>query len=161
MYGPENALRRPSVSTSSSGDPHGTPVRTLVVDDDDEIRGLFTTVLRRENYEVTSASSAEDALALIGRDTFDIMLVDISMPQSDSFDLLSRVHALAPDLPIILISADADIAMARRALEAGACDFISKPCHEAELPIVVERNLTRETLSRYRNQRHHQELMHS
>ncbi|HXG23626.1 MAG TPA: HD domain-containing phosphohydrolase, partial [Chthonomonadales bacterium] len=117
------------------------------------------SVLRSEGYAVAAVSSAEEAIALLAREHFDLVLTDIVMPGADGFALLERIHALAPDMPIILISGSADIETGRRAIKAGACDFVAKPYNLRDLPSLVERNLTRSALRRRQKERHQRELL--
>jgi putative nucleotidyltransferase with HDIG domain len=139
--------------------PDRAKVRTLIVDDDEAIKEMFASVLRLEGYSVSTVSSAEEALAILSRESFDLVLTDIMMPGADGFALLERIHALAPDMPIVLISGSADIETGRRAIKAGASDFVAKPYNIRDLPSLVERNLTRSALRRRQNERHQKELL--
>jgi len=136
-------------------------IRTLVVDDDPQVNQLFTDVLRAEGYDVASVRSSRAVLDLLLRESFDLLLIDIVMPDMDGFELLQRIHALAPDLPIILITGNADVETARRALWAGASDFVTKPCSARELPVIVERNLARQALAHSRRLGQRRELQRS
>ncbi len=131
-----------------------TPARILVVDDDDLVRDTFAAILDEEGYEVCCATSGADALACLKNAAFDIMLCDIFMPGQNGLELLPFAQALAPDMPIILITGYGNVAMAREALQLGASDFITKPCGAGELPIIVERNLTRQAVLRRSAQQH-------
>ena len=130
------------------------PVRILVVDDDDLVRDTFAAILEEEGYEVCCAASGPNALACLQSAVFDIMLCDIFMPGQNGLELLPHAQALAPDMPIILITGFGSVTMARDALRMGASDFITKPCGAGELPIIVERNLTRQAVQRSRAQQH-------
>jgi len=141
-------------SLASEDDAVPAKARMLVVDDDELVRETFAAMLSDEGYAVRCAASGSDALRCLTEATFDMMLCDIFMPDQNGFELLELVTALYPDMPVILITAFGDVAMARDALNLGACDFITKPCSSGELPIVVERNLTRQILLRKNAQRH-------
>jgi putative nucleotidyltransferase with HDIG domain len=136
-------------------------IRTLLVDDDELIQDVFSTLLRDEGYDVYTVSSAQAALELLNSYSFDIMFVDIFLPDMSGFDLLHRARSISSEIPVILITAHADVEMARRALSEGASDFVTKPCNLSDLPIIVERNLARHALLRRHNDRHRFELQTS
>jgi response regulator RpfG family c-di-GMP phosphodiesterase len=123
-------------------------VRTLVVDDDPLVRETFAAILTEEGYETFCAASGAEARELLARQTFDIMLCDIFMPGQNGLELLREVVTTYPDMPVILVTGYGSVNMARDALHKGASDFITKPCSSDELPIIVERNLTRQALQR-------------
>ena len=122
-------------------------VRALVVDDDETIATLFSQALTDTGYDVYAAHCGRGALDLLARAIFDIVLVDLFLPDVHGFELLRTIRTLYPDLAIIIITGQGDTETARKALVAGASDFVTKPCRISELPIIVERNLTRSSLS--------------
>ena len=101
----------------------------LVVDDEAEIRSSLDSILRDEDYAVTTSGSATEALELIRDVEYDAVLLDIWLPDGDGLDLLSRVRQL--DLPappeVIMISGHGTIESAVRATKLGAYDFLEKP----------------------------------
>jgi putative nucleotidyltransferase with HDIG domain len=134
--------------------PASTRIRVLIVDDDELVRETFMAILTDEGYEVACADSATQALSLLSEQTFDVMLSDIYMPTQNGLELLDVSLVSYPDMPVILVTGYGNVAMARDALYRGASDFISKPCNPGELPIIVERNLTRQAVQRKNAQRH-------
>lgn len=136
-------------------------VRTLVVDDDDLVRDAFAAVLSDEGYEVTCAASGAEALCLLRRATFDLMLSDIFMPGQNGLELLRETLLTWPEMPVVLITGYGSVEMARDALRQGASDFITKPCSAGDLPIIVERNLTRQAVQRKSLLRHKMALQSS
>jgi response regulator RpfG family c-di-GMP phosphodiesterase len=139
----------------------GPRVRTLVVDDDPLVRETFAMILGDEGYEVHCAESGVEALRMLENTAFDIMLSDIFMLGQNGFDLLDLTSDRYPDMPVILITGYGNVEMARDALHKGARDFITKPCNHSELPIVVERNLARESIHRKNALRHRLALQSS
>lgn len=129
-------------------------VRILIVDDDELVRETFATILGDEGYEVFCAASTAEAEKCLSQAPFDIMLCDIFMPDENGLLLLPKTLAAYPDMPVILISGQGSVEMARSALQQGASDFITKPCNRGELPIIVERNLTRQAVQRKNAMRH-------
>lgn len=126
----------------------GSKPRLLVVDDDELVRETFCSILEDEGYTVTSAGSSGEALQILRNNIFDIMLCDIFMPGENGLVLLQQTRGSFPDLPVILITAYGSVELARNALHLGASDFVTKPCSNTELPIVIERNLTRHAYDR-------------
>jgi putative nucleotidyltransferase with HDIG domain len=121
-------------------------IRALIVDDDVTISALFSESLSSAEFDVYSAASGQETLDLIERAVFDIVLLDVFLPDCDGFELLRKIKAVHPELAVIMITGQGDAEMARKALVAGASDFVTKPCRVSELPIIVERNLARSAL---------------
>jgi len=128
--------------------------RVLVADDDEWIRDVLARVLARNNYHVTSVSSAEEALDLLQRSSFDLLISDIMMQGMSGLDMVPMISALCPQLPIVLITAYGDSEMMRMALRCGASDFITKPFTIETIPLIVERNLERRALEEAKKQAH-------
>jgi DNA-binding NtrC family response regulator len=110
--------------------PKGT---ILVVDDELEIREGLEALLTSENFEVTLAETGEAGLQQLGDRPFDLMLLDVSLPDRNGLDLLREIHLRDPFLSIILITAFGSIDMARAAFKNGAHDYITKPWSNDEL----------------------------
>jgi len=104
-----------------------TPVRILVVDDEPHVRNSLATWFREEGYDVSAAASGKEALATLAREGTNILLVDIKMPGMDGLELQRKVHELAPDATIIIMTAYASVETAVQALKEGAYDYIVKP----------------------------------
>jgi len=116
--------------------------RILVVDDDDSIRGLITSMLSRSGYECRSASSGEGALATLQSDTkYALVLSDLAMGGMDGLALLERVRKLDPQLPIVMVTAVHDISVALAAIRGGAYDYLLKPFERDQLLATVRRAL--------------------
>ena len=118
-------------------------VSILVVDDDQEVRGLLVESLTRSGYKVRYATSAEDAISRIRRDAFDLVLSDVKLPGMDGIALSRILTGLYPHLPVVLLTGYAEVTLAREAIQHGASDFLTKPIQLETLSIIVERNLER------------------
>jgi DNA-binding NtrC family response regulator len=105
----------------------------LVTDDEAEIREGLELLLTSEGYEVTLAETGETALARLGERPFDLLLLDVSLPDRNGLDLLREIRRRDADLPIVLITAYGSIDMARSAFKSGAQDYITKPWSNDEL----------------------------
>jgi DNA-binding response OmpR family regulator/tRNA A-37 threonylcarbamoyl transferase component Bud32 len=110
-------------------DPDPGPARILVVDDVEDNRDLLRRRLRRDGYQVECAENGRDALELISAQEFDLVLLDVLMPEVDGYEVLKRMKE-APatrDIPVIMISALDDTQNIVRCIERGAEDYLPKP----------------------------------
>src|SRR3984885_13287361 len=105
----------------------------LVVDDELEIREGLEALLTSENFEVTLAETGQAGLQKLEDQPFDLMLLDVSLPDRNGLDMLREIRLRDPHLSIILITAYGSIDMARAAFKAGAQDYITKPWSNDEL----------------------------
>lgn len=99
----------------------------LVVDDESDVRNLLRKFLTRRGYEVLTAGDGEAAIEAIRENRPDIVLLDIRLPKMDGLSVLQRLRDESDDVAIITMSGNADEDTARRSLELGAADFITKP----------------------------------
>ena len=112
----------------------------LIIDDEEQIRSLLIDLLG-DTYHCSDAGSAEEALAALSQDTFDLVISDIDMGGMSGLELVPRVHSLAPDTVVVMISGNHDIEFAIKALRVGAFDYISKPIDLRHVEASVERAL--------------------
>ena len=122
----------------------------LVVDDEQDIRRLIAEILRDEGYGCREVGSGEAALEAIALSVPDLIILDIWLQGSsiDGLEILEKVLAAHPDLPVIMISGHADIETAVNAIKVGAYDFIEKPFKADRLLILVKRALDAARLRR-------------
>ena len=105
----------------------------LVVDDESEIREGLEILLKGEGYGVASAETGESGLAKLEEHPFDLLLLDVSLPDRNGLDMLKEIRRRDPDLSVVLITAYGSIDMARAAFKSGAMDYITKPWSNDEL----------------------------
>jgi DNA-binding NtrC family response regulator len=105
----------------------------LVVDDEAEIREGLELLLKTEGYKVSMAETGQSGLARLGEEPFDLLLLDVSLPDRNGIEMLKEIHRQDPHLPILLITAYGSIEMARAAFKSGAMDYITKPWSNDEL----------------------------
>jgi len=122
----------------------------LVVDDEQDIRRLIAEILRDEGYGCREIGSGEGALEAIEVSVPDLIILDIWLQGSafDGLEVLEKVLAAHPNLPVIMISGHADIETAVNAIKVGAYDFIEKPFKADRLLILVRRALDAAQLRR-------------
>jgi DNA-binding NtrC family response regulator len=105
----------------------------LIIDDEAAIRESLETLLELEGYGVQSASTGEEGLARIGERSFDLVLLDLALPDRDGMDLLAEIHLQDPGLSIIMVTAYGTVENAVRAMQAGAANFVQKPWDNEKL----------------------------
>ena len=122
--------------------------RVLVVDDEENIRLVTKTYLKRAGYEVEVAASGEDALALVETFGPDFILTDVRMPRMGGLELLSTLAAKGSDATVLVMSAYGNVDLAIEAMKAGAYDYLQKPFKNDELLLVLKKAEEREALRR-------------
>src|SRR5713101_6409160 len=105
----------------------------LVIDDEAEIREGLELLLKTEGYRVTMADTGQSGLLRLGEQPYDLLLLDVSLPDRNGIELLKDIRRQDPHLPIVLITAYGSIEMARAAFKSGAMDYITKPWSNDEL----------------------------
>jgi len=114
-------------------------VKVLVVDDESGILDTLQILFRSEGYDVAVANSGRAALTALEEEKPDLVLSDIRMPGSGGLDVLSRVREIDPELPVILMTAQASLSSAIRAVNEGAYHYIQKPFGNDELLAICRR----------------------
>jgi two-component system C4-dicarboxylate transport response regulator DctD len=117
------------------------PQTVLFVDDDQALRVANAQTLELAGLSVKAHAGAEDALTGLTRDFDGVIVSDIRMPRIDGLELLSRVRAIDPDIPVILLTGHGDVATAVGALRDGAFDFLTKPFAADHLVASIQKGL--------------------
>jgi two-component system response regulator FlrC len=121
--------------------------RILVVDDEEGIRTFLAEALELDGHAVTQARDGRDALRILAREGFDLLLTDLNMPQVDGLELVRRVRADSPDMEVIVVTAHGTVASAVEAMRLGAFDYLQKPLDSLEqISLLVGRALERRRL---------------
>jgi DNA-binding NtrC family response regulator len=120
----------------------------LIVDDEKNMRRSLQTMLADEGYAVRAAESAEQALEMLGHETFFMVITDARLGGMSGYELLGRIRSQWPDLPALMITAYATPKLAVEAIKAGAMDYLSKPFAPEELFLAVSRCAERHQLLR-------------
>lgn len=122
--------------------------KILIVDDDRKIVYLISKVLKNNGFSPKGAYCAMDALEIFKKEIFDAVLLDIKMPGMNGIDAIREFKNISAEIPIIIITAYADIQMAVKVMKLGAYDFITKPLDFDNLIIVLKRAVERVGLER-------------
>ncbi|MBO0910804.1 MAG: sigma-54-dependent Fis family transcriptional regulator [Acidobacteria bacterium] len=107
--------------------------RVLIIDDEMEIRESLETLLEFEGYEVDSAANGAQGLAKLGGRPFDLVLLDLALPDRNGIELLPEIRALDPEVAVIMITAYGTVEDAVRAMQSGATNFLQKPWDNEKL----------------------------
>jgi CheY-like chemotaxis protein len=100
--------------------------RILIVDDDPQVLGLFTDILSEGGYDVLAVASGKAAMQAIQHDPVDLLVLDLSMPEPDGFEMLKVLRATKPDLKILVISGFIQGILLRAAQLVGATATLNK-----------------------------------
>lgn len=136
-----------------SNPPELSPLRLLVVDDDEIQRKLLKANLARVDLEIELANSAEEALSSIFRRAPDAVLSDVSMPGKSGIDLVREVRVFDKTLPIMLMTIGSTVDLAIEGIRAGATEFLQKPVNVQALWALMERALRERPLREALEQR--------
>src|SRR6516165_6849318 len=120
-------------SSRRSGSQSMSKGSILVVDDESEIREGLELLLKTEGYAVSMADTGQSGMSRLGEQPYDLLLLDVSLPDRNGIELLKDIRRQDPHLPVVLITAYGSIEMARAAFKSGAMDYITKPWSNDEL----------------------------
>jgi len=120
-------IPRPNLGENSSAG------SVLIIDDEAAIRESLETLLEMEGYEVQSAATADEGLTRIGDRPYDLVLLDLALPDRNGIDLLAELHHTDPQLAVIMITAYGTVENAVKAMQAGATNFVQKPWDNEKL----------------------------
>lgn len=115
--------------------------RILIVDDDHELRETIKEVIEQENFQATTAQNADEALALVQNDSFDLIILDMVMPGTDGMNAIPLLRRHSPGSRIVAITAFSTVQNAVQALRQGAHDYLSKPFTIETLLATIGKNL--------------------
>lgn len=115
-----------------------TPKRILVVDDDASILRVVATILRRERYDVDTASGGRDALSKIELTLYDVIVLDLMMPEVSGLDVLGSLHVRVPQVKCVVILSAASSFEVARATNPNVFAALRKPFDNSELISAVQ-----------------------
>ncbi|MHC4710558.1 MAG: sigma-54-dependent transcriptional regulator, partial [Planctomycetota bacterium] len=122
----------------------------LIVEDEQVLRESLAGLLEEEGYEVLQAGNGTEAYAIVLQRPVSLVLSDVRMPEMDGIELLGRLMQLAPETPVIMMTAYGTVDSAVEAMKAGGWDYLLKPVQFDDLLLKVQRALEFGELSRDR-----------
>ncbi len=121
-------------------------VKVLVVDDEESIREFFEIMLKREGYDVLTASNGAEALERLKKERVDLVISDLQMPELSGMQLLQGAKEIDPELVMIMITAFGSTETAVEAMKLGAYDYVQKPFKIDEVKIIIRQALEKRSL---------------
>jgi len=112
------------------------PAKVLIVDDEKDFLDIMAERMGARGVEVSTTTSAENALKMVRKETYDVVIMDLMMPEMDGFKALKLFKETRPDLPIILLTANVPEEKCIEAIKLGAMDVIEKP---ADLNLLIQK----------------------
>lgn len=137
----------PGDHAKAADDSHDTqPIKILIVDDEEIIRNFMVDVLQEQGYEVRAVSSGGEALRLFKKNSFDLIITDIAMPDMDGIQVLRAAKERDSNQDVVVMTGYASMEMAVESMKLGAADFITKPFNLDQIKIVLAKTLERRRL---------------
>jgi DNA-binding NtrC family response regulator len=119
-----------------------------VVEDEAYVRDSLVEILRSRGFQVAPAASVTEAMGALSRSPVDVVLSDLKMPGADGLDLVQRMQASWPEIPVVLLTGHGTVASAVECLKAGASDYILKPADPEALEVALDRAQVTRSLRR-------------
>lgn len=119
----------------------------LVVEDNEDMRELFCTVLTDNGYHTVGACNGEEALSVMDKEYVDLIVADIMMPKMDGYELTDAIRSSGSDIPILMVTAKGQFEDMRKGFRVGSDDYMIKPVNVRELVLRVEALLRRAKIS--------------
>jgi DNA-binding NtrC family response regulator len=114
--------------------------KILIVDDEPDMLKLLGMILREKTpYEITSTNNPLEAIDLMKKDRFDIVISDLKMPGLDGIEIIDAVKKVDPDTPVIIITAYGTVESATEAMQKGGFDFITKPFRKEHILFTIDK----------------------
>ncbi len=126
--------------------------KILIAEDDKELRLLFQRVLTRSGYAVQGACDGKEALAMLDKDYFDLIISDVMMPNVDGYELVSSIRDSGINIPVLMISAKDAYDDMRQGFLSGSDDYMVKPVNVNEMVLRVGALLRRAQMIHDRRQ---------
>ncbi len=125
---------------------HGKQYRILIADDDPSTRILLTHFLKKMGYLIVEAVDGEECTSVLEKEKIDILLLDISMPKKDGFDVMSYLKQKDLTIPVVMITASHDIPQTVKCIKMGAYEYLTKPLDVDRLQTILRNAITESEL---------------
>jgi len=119
----------------------------LLVEDQDNVRRVISTLLRRNGYSVSEASEGSEAITKLKRRKFDLVITDLRMEPVDGMEVLRRIKEISPETEVIVVTAFGTVAGGVEAMKLGAYDYIQKPVDNEEFLLIIQRAIEKKELA--------------
>ena len=119
----------------------------FVVDDETKMCSSLRSILERRGFDVETATSGRTALQIMAKKNFDLFLLDVFIPDVDGFHLMENIFARHPNAPVVMMTGDASVDSALKALKRGAYDFLKKPFEPEHLEKTIENAIRQKILT--------------
>lgn len=139
----EGAACASAGATGATAAPDRAQAKILVADDDEGLRQALRMIVQAAGYACVVAENGAQAVELAARERPDVAVLDVMMPGLDGFEAVERIRAADPDVPILMLSAKADIVDKKVGFRLGADDYMAKPFNEDELVLRIQALLRR------------------
>ncbi|PIV67353.1 MAG: hypothetical protein COS10_01530, partial [Nitrospirae bacterium CG01_land_8_20_14_3_00_44_22] len=120
--------------------------KILIVDDEPDICRALEFLLKREEFNISSIHSGEDAIDKLNKESFDIVLTDLKMGKVDGMTVLEKAKEISPDTMVIMMTAFASVESAVEAMKRGAADYIVKPFLNEEIKLTIRKAIEQKKL---------------
>jgi len=127
--------------------PHGA-IQILLAEDDDELREILLECLRRADRVIHPCNNGQEAIEILARSSFDLIVTDLMMPGADGIQILNEAKRLYPDVVVIIMTGYASLDSAIQAIRGGAYDYIRKPFKLDELEVIIQNGCDKVSLIR-------------
>jgi len=112
--------------------------KILIIDDNNDICVLLERFLTKQKYKTASAQRGEDGLLLLRKESYDLVICDFKLPDTDGLEMLRRIKVLSPNTAVIIITGYSDVRIAVQALKYGAFDYVTKPLLPDEILYTIK-----------------------
>ena len=119
----------------------------LIIDDEEVLQDVLSSLLRKEGYEVLSARTGEEGLRLLGEEEVDLVLLDLMLPGMSGLEVLRQIRRTTPEMVVVVITAYSSIEGAIRAMREGAFHYIPKPFKNEEVLLTVKKGVEQRRLA--------------
>ncbi|MCD6452256.1 MAG: sigma-54-dependent Fis family transcriptional regulator [Acidobacteria bacterium] len=121
--------------------------KILIVDDEPDMQEVLETLLKSEGYLIDTASSGKEALSKLSEEIYDLVILDVMMPEMDGIETLTKIKEEDPEQVVIMITAYASVENAIAAMRKGAFDYITRPFRNEEIILTIKRALEQKRLT--------------
>ena len=113
----------------------------LLVDDEANLRTVFSDVLKRAGYRVKAVEDGHEAIKEVEQNTYNLALFDLRMPKMDGIEVLENIKKRKPEIPVIIYTGYGSVTTAVEAMRKGAVDYLNKPFSAEELKLSIRKAL--------------------